>query len=128
MFKQQPYLAACKASAALCLMLGVVACATVPMPNDKLALASASIQRAEQAGADQLAPIELRDARDKLTAAKASPHNAEGSIAAGRLADEADADARVAEAAAQAAHSQAAAAELDRSLAALRTESNKSTP
>jgi hypothetical protein len=96
------------------------------MPVDRIALAHAEIQRAERAGADELAPVPLQAAREKLAAAEASPHSADGALAARRLADEAEVDARVAEASAQAAQSERAAAELDKSLDALRTETSRS--
>jgi hypothetical protein len=128
MFKQPLRMAACKAGAVLCLTVGLGACATTPLPRDKFELAQASVQRAEQSGADEFAPVELRAARDKLSAAESSPHSSQGAIAAAHLADEADADARVAEAKSQAARSRRAAEELDRSLAALREETNPSTP
>jgi len=104
----------------------VIGCATTPMPVDRIALAHAEIQRAERAGADELAPVPLQAAREKLAAAEASPHSADGALAARRLADEAEVDARVAEASAQAAQSERAAAELDKSLDALRTETSRS--
>jgi hypothetical protein len=109
-------------------LLGIAGCATTPMPTDHFALAHASIERAEQAGATELAPVELQAARDKLAAAEASPKNSAGAIAAAHLADEAQVDARLAEASAQAARSRRAANELDRSLDALRAETNRSTP
>lgn len=114
--------AACAALAAL------TGCATTRMPTDHFALAQASIERAAQAGATELAPVELQAAREKLAAAEASPHNSAGVIAAARLADEADVDAHVAEASAQAARSRRAALELDRSLDALRAEASRSAP
>ncbi|MGA2562818.1 MAG: DUF4398 domain-containing protein [Steroidobacteraceae bacterium] len=120
-------LTAFSAGALICLS-GISGCATTRMPTDHFALAQASIERAEQAGATELAPVELQAARDKLAAAKASPHNSAGAIAAARLADEAQVDGRLAEASAQAARSRRAANELDRSLDALRAETNRSTP
>ncbi len=48
---------------------GIVACASAPMPVEKLAVAKSSIERAEQAQAAQFAQVELNSARTKLAAA-----------------------------------------------------------
>jgi hypothetical protein len=110
--------------AAACLAAVVAGCATTPMPVDRIALARSAIERAQRVDADELAPVQLREAREKLTAAEASPQTSAGAIAAGRLADEAEVEARVAEASARAARSERAAAEQDRNLEALRAEAN----
>src|SRR3954471_15043254 len=80
---------------------GIVACASTPMPVEKLAVAKTSIERAEQAQAAQFAQIELNSARNKLAAAQtaADKHNA---VVAARLADQADVDAQLAESTARA--------------------------
>ena len=51
---------------------GIVACASTPMPVEKLAVAKTSIERAEQAQAAQFAQVELNSARNKLAAAQAA--------------------------------------------------------
>lgn len=101
---------------------GILAsCASMPIPNEKIAVAQASVQRAEQSGAPELAPVEMSAARDELARAQqaAAEHNAP---AATQLAERADVDAQLAEASAQAKRSQKAAAEFDASLQALRQE------
>lgn len=107
------------------LALAMAGCASAPPATDKLAIAKRSIERAEQAGATQAAPNELSQARDKLAAAdKASAdHDAKTAV---RLADQADADGRLAEAAAIANRSRRAATELDASIQAMRDESMRS--
>lgn len=107
--------------------LAMAGCASAPPATDKLAIAKRSIERAEQAGATQSAPTELSQARDKLAAAdKASAdHDAKTAV---RLADQADADGRLAEAAAVASRSRRAATELDASVQAMRDESMRSQP
>ncbi len=107
--------------------LAIGGCASAPPATDKLAIAKRSIERAEQAGATQSAPTELSQARDKLAAAdKASAdHDAKTAV---RLADQADADGRLAEAAAVASRSRRAATELDASVQAMRDESMRSQP
>ena len=51
---------------------GIVACASTPMPVEKLAVAKTSVERAEQAQAAQFAQVELNTARNKLAAAQAA--------------------------------------------------------
>jgi hypothetical protein len=104
------------------LALGAAGCVTTPVPNEKIAVAKASVQRAEQAGAPELAPVEMAAARDKLARAEraAADHEA---VPAAHLADQADADAQLAEASAQEQRSHKAAVEFDASLQALRQES-----
>ena len=61
-----------KLGAVACLGLMSAGCATTPMPVDRIALARSEIERAERTNADELAPVQLRAARDKLSAAEAS--------------------------------------------------------
>jgi len=108
------------------LALGCAACASTPVPNEKIAVAKASLQRAEQSGAPELAPVEMAAARDKLSRAEKAAADRNGDSAA-QLADQANADAQLAEATAQQKHSAKAAAELDASLQALRNESQRNS-
>jgi hypothetical protein len=101
-------------------------CATSPVPNEKIAVAKSSIQRAEQAGAPELAPVQMAAARDKIARAeKAAAHH--DMQPAADLADQANADAQLAEAAAQQQRSRKAATEFDASLQTLRQETSHST-
>jgi len=112
--------------------LGVVtvaalgACASTPIPSEKIAVAQASLQRAEQAGAPDLAPVELAAARDKLARAQkaVADHDAEPAT---RLAEQANVDAELAEATAVEQKSHKAAAQFDASMQALRQEAMRST-
>jgi hypothetical protein len=108
------------------LVLAAAACATTPIPNEKLAVAKASVQRAEQSGAPELAPVEMAQARDKLTRAEkaAADRNAQPAT---ELAEQANVDAQLAEATAQEKKSHKAAMELDAGLQALRQESLRSS-
>ena len=110
--------------AAMALM--AAGCVTTPLPNEQLAVAKASVQRAEQAGAPELAPVEMAAARDKLTRAEraAADHDARPAT---QLAEQANADAQLAEASAQEQRSRKAAMEADANLQALRQESLRST-
>lgn len=100
---------------------GIVACASTPMPTEKLAVAKASIDRAEQAQAAQFAQVELTTARNKFSAAQSAAEKKDAQAAA-RLADQADADAQLAESTARAKQQEQLVTELDASLRDLRNE------
>ena len=104
----------------------MAACASTPIPNEGIAVAKSSVQRAEQAGAPELAPVEMAAAREKLARAEkaAAAHEA---IPATELAAQANVDARLAEATAVQQRSHKAAMEFDASMQALRNESMRST-
>ncbi len=108
-------------------VLGLAACASSPIPNEKIAVAQASVQRAEQSGAPELAPVELSTARDKLQRAEkaAADHDAGPAT---MLAEQANVDAELAEATAQEHRSHKAETELEASLQALRDEANRPSP
>jgi hypothetical protein len=100
---------------------GIVACASAPMPVDKLAVAKTSVERAEQAQAAQFAQVELNTARNKLAAAQSAADKRDADVAA-RLADQADVDAQLAEATARAKQQQQLVTEMDAGLRDLRDE------
>jgi hypothetical protein len=114
--------------ASLCtaIALSVAGCATTPIPNEKIAVAKSSVQRAEQAGAPELAPVEMATARDELNRAEkaAADHDAQPAT---QLAERANVDAQLAEATAQQNRAHKAAAEFDANLQALRQESLRSS-
>jgi hypothetical protein len=110
-------------AAAVC---AVVGCASTPIPNEKIAVAKASVQRAEQSGAPEFAPVELAAARDKLNRAEKSASAREAQPAT-LLAEQANADAQLAEATALQQRSHKAATEFDASMLALRQESLRSS-
>ena len=74
---------------------GVAAYAGKPIADEKIALAKASLERAEQSGAPQAAPVELATARDKLARAEKANADHDAKPAA-LLADQANIDAQVA--------------------------------
>jgi Domain of unknown function (DUF4398) len=114
--------------AALCAMiaLSAAAYAASPIPAEKIAVAKSAVQRAEQSGAPEFAPVEMAAARDKLARAEkaAADHNKQSAT---KLAEQADADAQLAEATAQRQKSHKAAQEFDASMQALRQESQRSS-
>lgn len=102
------------------------ACASTPIPSEKIAVAKASLQRAEQSGAPELAPVELATARDKLARAEkaVADHDAQPATL---LAEQANVDAQLAEATATQQKAHKAATEFDASMQALRQESMRAT-
>ena len=108
------------------LAFGIVACASTPMPADKLALAKSSVDRAEQAQAAQFAQVELTTARNKLAAAQSAADKRDAELAA-RMADQAQVDAQLAEFTARAKQQEQLANQMDQSLRDLRQESLRNT-
>src|SRR6185503_5602713 len=106
---------------------GIVACASAPMPVDKLAVAKSSVDRAEQAQAGQFAQVELTSARNKLAAAQAAADKRDAAVAA-RMADQAQVDAQLAEFTARAKQQEQLAAQMDASLDDLRHEAQRNSP
>jgi septal ring factor EnvC (AmiA/AmiB activator) len=100
---------------------GIIACASTPMPSDKLAVAKSSLDRAEQAQAAQFAQVELTTARNKLAAAQAAADKHDAEVAA-RMADQADVDAQLAEMTARAKQQEQLVSEMDTQLQTLRSE------
>src|SRR5262249_55762243 len=82
---------------------------------------------AELAGAAQTAPVELSQAREKLTNAQIAANNRDMKRAR-RLADEALADAQLAQAKATTDHSREGVTQAETALRALRDELNRATP
>jgi len=101
---------------------GIVACASTPMPTDKLAVAKSAVDRAEQAQAAQFAQVELTTARNKLASAQAAADKHDADVAA-RMADQAEVDAQLAEATARAKQQEQLVNEMDASMRDLRNES-----
>src|ERR1043165_5918951 len=104
---------------------GIVACASAPMPSDKLAVAKSAVDRAEQAQAAQFAQVELTSARNKLAAAQAAADKHDADIAA-RMADQAEVDAQLAESTSRAKQQEQLVNEMDAGLRDLRKETLRS--
>lgn len=108
------------------LALGAAGCVSTPIPNEQIAVAKSSVQRAEQNGAPELAPVEMSTARQELASAEkaAADHEA---LPATQWAEKANVDAQLAEATAQERRAHKAAAEFDASMRALREETQRSS-
>jgi len=114
--------------ASLCtaIALSVAGCASTPIPNEQLAVAKSSVQRAEQSGAPELAPVEMSTARQELASAEKAAADRQG-LPATQWAEKANVDAQLAEATAQEHRAHKAATEFDASMATLRQESQRSS-
>jgi hypothetical protein len=96
------------------------------MPTDQLAVADTAIEHAERAGAAQYAAAELATAHDKLQRARngADTKTMKPEQVA-YLAQEAEADARLADAKTQEGKAKAAIATAEQDLRALQEEANR---
>jgi hypothetical protein len=98
------------------------ACAT-PMPTEQLAVADSAVERAAQAGAAQYAAAELQSARDKLQrASNGATSRSLSPTEVAHLAQQAEADARLAEAETQSAKAKAAVAATQEDMRAIQEE------
>ena len=103
---------------------GIVACASAPMPSDKLAVAKTAVERAEQAQAAQFAQVELTTARNKLAAVQAAADKHDADVAA-RMADQAEVDAQLAEYTARAKQQEQLVDQMDAGLRDLQNEAQR---
>jgi hypothetical protein len=114
------------ASLCIAIALSVAGCASTPIPNEQLAVAKASVQRAEQNGAPEFAPVEMSTARQELASAEKA--SADGQAQPARQwAEKANVDAQLAEATAQQRRAHKAATEFDASMATLRQETQRNS-
>lgn len=109
-----------------CAMGALAGCSSPPLPREQLAVGQASVESAQSAGANELAPVELNRAREKLAAAKAAARDRQ-MLVARRLAEEADADAQVARSRATAERSRKAAEEVTASLRTLHQQLDRAS-
>jgi hypothetical protein len=93
----------------------------VPAPSGTISQAELTIEQAQQAGAQEHAPLELYQAREKLAAAKAAVDQDDNERAA-RIAELALVDAQLAEARARTETARRTEAEVRTSLETLRAE------
>src|SRR5688572_7010031 len=108
------------------LLVFAAACASTPPPATNLQAAQHAIANAERVDAAKLAPVELGEARAKLSAAEKAVA-AEQMVTGAQFADEARADAELAAARAGAAKANTVNAEIKRSTATLVEEMQRKT-
>lgn len=105
--------------------LAMAACASrPPAPTEQLAVSAAAIDQATSAGAAELAPVELRIARDKLDRAHVAMNNRDHTQAL-ILAEQAQADAQLAVTRTRTVKAEKAAASLQEDRRILREEINR---
>jgi len=97
------------------------ACSGTPKPKTEIALSNAAVQNAEVAGATDLAPIELRTAKEKQALAN-SAMSSKNYLTAKQLSEQAAVDAELAKAKSEAEKSRAAVKEVEDSINVIRTE------
>jgi hypothetical protein len=106
--------------------LSAAGCASTPIPNEQIAVAKSSVQRAEQNGAPELAPVEMSTARQELASAEKAAADRQA-VPATQWAEKANVDAQLAEATAQERRAHKAATEFDASMATLRQETQRAS-
>ncbi len=110
------------------LMLGILfllaSCASTKPPTQELARTEAAIDQADQVGAQDYAPLEIREARKKLQQAKELSEEGEHEKAK-RLAERAEVDAELAESKALSEKAQSAVRQLRESIRLLKEEINQ---
>lgn len=99
----------------------LAACATTQPPTQKLTETETVIRQADQIGANDYAPLEIREARQKLDRAKAAMDREEYEEA-GRLAEQARVDAELAHMKTLSGKAQMAVKELKESIQLLQDE------
>jgi hypothetical protein len=112
------------ASGRMLLLAGVAtlaACASVPPPTEQMAVSRSALSDAQGAGAYEFAPVEMRTANEKLTRATAAMNDKDYARAR-QLAEQAEADARLAAATANSAKAQRALDEVQASIRTLQNE------
>jgi Domain of unknown function (DUF4398) len=114
------------ATLSMALALCAAGCASTPIPNEQIAVAKSSVQRAEQNGAPELAPVEMSAARQELASAEKAAADRQA-LPATQWAEKANVDAQLAEATAQQRRAHKAATEFDASMATLRQETQRSS-
>jgi len=105
----------------------LAACASTPPPTAQVAVSAAAVNHAAGAGAPELAPVEMRLARDKLQRANVAMTTKDYGQALA-LAQEAQVDAQLAEAKAHSSKARKAAEEVREDGRVLREEIERKSP
>lgn len=117
-----------KVSAAFAALTVIAACSSLPPPVEQMAVTRTTVERVSSApSAVDAAPVELSQAREKLTRAERAMLDKDY-VAARRLSAEAEADASVAESRASAMRGERALKEIRDSIRSLQDEINRRAP
>jgi Domain of unknown function (DUF4398) len=112
------------AGAISCVAIFMAGCASIPPPTEQMAVSKSAIANAISAGGSEYAPVEIKTAQEKMDRANRAMQKEEFEDAR-RLAEEAQADARLAEKKAQSAKAQKAASVTQDDIRVLREEMNR---
>lgn len=102
-------------------LISLGACSGTAKPKTEIALSNAAVQNAEVAGATDLAPIELRKAKEKQALADTALSK-KNYMTAKQLSEQAAVDAELAKAKSEAEKSRAAVKEVEDSINLIRAE------
>ena len=111
---------------ALGCVLALAGCASTPAPTEQMAVSKSAIANAVSAGGPEYAAVEMRSAQDKMDRANRAMAKEDYDVAR-TLAEEAQADARLAEKMAHSGKAQKAAAVMQDDARVLREELNRKT-
>lgn len=104
-----------------CYTILLAGCESIPAPTEQLVASKAAVNTALSAGGNELAPLQLKSAIDKMEAAERAMGD-KNYVLARQLAEEAQIDAQLAEAMARTNKAQKAADALQESSRVLRQE------
>ena len=107
-----------------CAAVVIAGCASIPPPKEQMAVSKSAIANAVAAGGSEFAPVEMRAAQEKMDRANRAMEK-EDYENARSLAEQAQADARLAEKKAQSAKAQKAASVMQDDIRVLREEINR---
>ena len=107
-----------------CAAIVMVGCASIPPPTEQIAVAKSALASAASAGGSEYASVEMSAAQEKLNRAQQAMEK-EDYENARWLAEQAQADARLAEKKAQSAKAQKAANVIQDDIRVLREEINR---
>jgi len=107
-----------------CAAIVIAGCASIPPPTEQMAVSKSAIANAVSAGGSEYAPVEMRTAQEKMDRANRAMEKEDYENALW-LAEEAQADARLAEKKAQSAKAQKAASVMQDDIRVLREEINR---
>ena len=113
-------------AATLTLMAGIAGCASTPAPTEQIAVSKAAVTTAARGGGNEFAPLELKSATEKMDRAERAMAEKDY-VLAGRLAEQAQVDAKLAETKTAVARAQTAVEDAQESNRVLREEIKRTT-
>jgi hypothetical protein len=107
-----------------CAAVIMAGCASVPAPTEQIAVSKSAIDNALSAGGSEYAPVEMKSAQEKLDRARRAMAKDDNDEARW-LAEQAQADARLAEKKAQSSKARKSASVMQEDIRVLRDELNR---